>query len=416
MEQTTTIKIYASCPQCGHWCVSNASTGLIEKISHVDSYLSEIEEGLVQEEKTKLGKFGWNLFNTVAHIPATLIGSSMINKDKIGAFQCSCGKKWVDFGCSHDEWIKKVETDIALAESNVPIEKTYEMLRTIFSYYNVEEEFNDKLFELYLRLKDIYIREFCKIPNYARRFVWVQRNDITAYPKNICLFTQKEATIIGTCFDNEITTGVLYIKHPYKEKYYPTNRYSLALFEDEVEDFIDIMACVGAKEITTNVKDESLNNNNEKFSSTTTFKGAFSDVNLQGSEDYERSEEKRFHQLFKKIEHHHFNSVNRVRRYPNTGEFAWYDARERWRRKVARVLEYGELTMDFTLSIQEEMFMSQSETDAIQIDIQRISSKTSAEITNTEKTQSIFGKNHHRELIAHVEFYGEEEIKSENLI
>ena len=164
------------------------------------------------------------------------------------------------------------------------------------------------------------------------------------------------------------------------------------------------------------MEDNLKNNKNDNFSYSTTIKGASNGVQGQISENYESNEEKRFSRLITRTEEHHFDSAYRVRRYPQTGEFVWYDARDGWRHKVARVLEYGERTMDFTLSIQEEIFISQKETDAIQLDIQNISTDTSAGIANTESLQSILGKFHHRELIAHVEFYGEDDIKKEGKV
>lgn len=420
MGKQKNIKIYDFCPKCGHWCISNASTNWFEKTSHVDSLICELADEEVKKQKTMLGKLGTRLLYTYAHIPTALFLGHYIKKDgaayNIASFKCNCGEEWVGGEVSHEEWKKKVETDILLAESKFPIEKTYEMLRTIFNYRDIDEEYNDKLSKLYSRLKEVYIRDFCEMPNYARRFVWIVKDNITFYPENSCLLTRKEASVIDTQFENGIVTDVLYIKHPYKEIYYPKDRYSVSLFEDEVEDFIDIMACIGAKKIETQAKDETRKSKNDNFSSSTTLKGTINNITMQTSESYESNEEKRFSRLVNSIEQHQFDSANRIRRYPNAGEYAWYDAKESWRRKVARVMEQGERTMDFTLSIQEELFISQKEADAIQTDIQSISTNSSIGITNSENSQSALEKFHSRELIAHVEFYGEDDIKKEGKV
>lgn len=417
MENAETIKIYSQCPKCGHWSASNISKNWIEKASLVDSLFEYYEDKYVEEHRTKFGKAGSRVFGSIAHYPFVLLGSAVIKKDKIASFSCLCGNKWVSETCYTDkEWLQKIENDIKLASSVVPIEKTYEMLRTIYNHIGVDEHYNSILNELYSKLKTIYLRDFSKIPNYARRFVWVTRNDITSYPENICLLTLKEASTVDTHFENEIIGDTLYVKHPYKNIYYSKDSYSISLFEDEVEDFIDIMACIGAKKINISANDELRRDKNKKDTSSSTLKGNHNGVEIQASENYEIEEERNFKQLIKRIEEHHFNPENRVRRLPQQGEYAWFDWKEKWRRKATRVIEHNELTMDFTLSIQEEIFVSQKETDAIQLDIQNISADTSAGIANTESLQSILGKFHHRELIAHVEFYGEDDIKKEGKV
>ena len=220
MENTETIKIYSQCPKCGHWSASNISKNWIEKASLVDSLFEYYEDKDVEEHRTKFGKAGSRIFWSIAHYPFALLGSAVIKKDKIASFSCLCGNKWVSETCYTDkEWLQKNENDIKLASSVVPIEKTYEMLRTIYNHIGVDEHYNSILNELYSKLKTIYLRDFSKIPNYARRFVWVVKDNITFYPENICLLTRKEASIIDTQFENGIVTDVLYIKHPYKEIY-----------------------------------------------------------------------------------------------------------------------------------------------------------------------------------------------------
>ena len=414
MENTETIKIFSQCPKCGHWSASNVSKSWIEKASLVDTLFENYEDKDVEEHRTKLGKAGSRVLWTIAHYPFTLLGSAVIKKDTIASFLCPCGNKWVsETCCTYEEWQQKIEKDIELASSEVPIDKVYEMLRTIYNYIGVDEQYNNFLNELYSKFKTIYLKDFYKIPNYARRFVWITRNNITSYPENICLLTLKEASAINARFENEVIGDTLYVKHPYKNIYYPMDSYGISLFEDEVEDFIDIMACIGAKKIKTSANDELKDDKSQKDTSSTILKGNHKGIEVQASENYENEEERNFKRLIKSMEEHHFDSEGRVRRLPQQGEYAWF---EKWRRKASRVIEYNERTMDFTLSIQEELFISQKEMDAIQVDIKNLATSSSASLFNTETSQETYKRFHRRELIAYVEFYSESEIKKEGQV
>ena len=417
MENTDTIKIFSQCPICGHWSASNISRNWIEKASLVDSLFENYEDKDVEEHRTKLGKAGSRVWWSIAHYPFALLGSVVIKKDKIASFSCPCGNSWVsETCCTYEEWQQKIEKDIELASLEVPIDKAYEMLRTVYNYMGVDEQYNSKLSELLSKFKTIYLKDFSKMPNYARRFVWVTRNNITSYPENICLLTLQEASTIDTRFENEVIGDTLYEKHPYKNIYYPMSSYSIALFEDEVEDFIDIMACIGAKKINISANDELSDDKSRKDTSSTTLKGNHNGIEAQVSENYESEEERNYKRLIKRMEEHHFDSKNRVRRLPQQGEYAWFDAKEKWQRKASRVIDHNELTMDFTLSIQEELFISQKEMDAIQVDIKNLTTSSSAGLTNTETSQKTDKRFHSRELIAHVEFYSESEIQKEGKV
>lgn len=417
MENAETIKILSQCPKCGHWCASNVSKNWLEKASLVESLIDQYEDKEVEEHRTRIGKIGTSLLWGAIHFPVTLGASVILKNGEIGAFSCPCDNQWVtEKCCTYEEWIQKLEMDIELASSEVPIDKTYEMLRTVYNYIGIEEQYNNKLNELYSRLKTKYIKDFSKMPNYARRFVWVTRNNITSYPENICLLTLQEASTIDTRFENEVIGDTLYEKHPYKNIYYPMSSYSIALFEDEVEDFIDIMACIGAKKINISANDELSDDKSRKDTSSTTLRGNHNGIEAQVSENYESEEERNYKRLIKRMEEHHFDSKNRVRRLPQQGEYAWFDAKEKWQRKAGRVIEHNELTMDFTLSIQEELFISQKEMDAIQGDIKNLTTSSSASLTNTETSQKTDKRFHSRELIAHVEFYSESEIQKEGKV
>lgn len=410
MENTETIKIFSQCPKCGHWSAANATTSWIDKTSLVGSLIGDVEDEEVKKCKTKLGKVGTRLFWTIEHVPVTLFLGHNVNKNEIARFKCSCGEEWVDLGYSRDDLKDKIEKDIELSESKVPIEKTYEMLRAIYNYMGIDEQYSTKLNVLYTKLKTAYIRDFSKMPNYARRFVWITRNNIISYPENICLLTLNEACTVDTHFVNEVIGDTLYRKHPYKNIYYPTDSYCISLFEDEVEDFIDIMACIGAQKIKISANDELKDDKSQKDTSSTILKGNHKGIEVQASENYENEEERNFKRLIKSMEEHHFDSEGRVRRLPQQGEYAWF---EKWRRKASRVIEHNERTMDFTLSIQEELFISQKEMDAIQVDIKNLATSSSASLSNTETSQETYKRFHRRELIAHVEFYSESEIKKE---
>lgn len=410
MEKQTK-HIYSKCPKCGHWCETIPAESWNEKFSLTEDMVEQDLEIAVAAEKTKLRKFGMRTFGEVFHFPMTFIYRHHDKYKDIGIFMCQCGNQWTSIAAS-EKFIEEYSKTLEIIPKNIPLGSIYQSLKDCYNLCVPDTSYYHSIKTIYEELLNILLERFCEIPTYARRFLWVTDEQINYYPKNYMLLNIHSAYNTNTRFEYGLMANQLYIKHPYKEIYYPCEKYAQAMLEDEVDEFISVMACLGAKHLHIKAIDGKLLKSSAETSINSSFSADAKGVNTSISGEYSENEKKEYSQIIERIDNHSFKADGRNRYYPSKGMYLWYDVKDSWHSKAELVMEHGDYNIEFTISTKEEMHISQSIKDKILIELKEMTTAQGENISDEEfsKNNSLDFK--HSTLNVNVEFYTQDELSS----
>lgn len=410
MEKQTK-HIYAKCPKCGHWCDTIPADSWGEKFSLSENMVDQDLDVAVSAEKTKLKKFGMKTFGEVFHFPMTFIYRHHDKDKDIGFFECQCGNQWTSLA-ANDKYTKECHKAIEINSKIVPLESVYQSLKDCFNLCVPDTSDYHTLKTTYEKLLNILLERFCEIPTYARRFLWVTDELINYYPKNFVLLNIHNAYNTNTRFEYGLMANQLYIKHPYKEIYYPCDKYCQAMLEDEVDEFINVMACLGAKHLSLKAIDGKLLKTSTETDINSSLSANAEGVDTKVFGNYSEKEKKEYSQIIERIDNHTFKADGRKRYYPPKGMYAWYDFKDSWHRKAELVMEHSDYNIEFTVSTKEEMLISKSVSDSISIELKEMRKAQGANISDEEFKKSFALDFKHNTLSVDVEFYTRDEMSS----
>ena len=256
-----------------------------------------------------------------------------------------------------------------------PIER-YTKLQDIIQYKEAENEslfiskneFKTELQEAASKFAD----DFLQIPKERRKFLVID-DEFRFLPNSFLVLTSNEIASLdskGLKFPNGYANEkVLYICHPYKtNEYLDAENYKDELFYDQVGELIEILQCLGAKQIdftdlkTAETTDKKDSNYNAKIGGGTDGLN----VNIEGSyskeyDNYQKSKDAFFR-------HHEF-SINKEPYIPS--ETVWYDHMSNWQR-VARMRFNGENRFKIQVSSLKESLIKENEMIQLKADFEKL--------------------------------------------
>jgi hypothetical protein len=297
-----------------------------------------------------------------------------------------------------------------------PIER-YIKLQDIIQYKEAEgdslflskNEFKTEFQEAAIKFAD----DFMKIPKERRKYLVVD-DEFRYLPNSFLVLTSNEIASLeskGLTFPNGYPNEkVLYICHPYKtNEYLDAEDYKDELFYDQVGELIEILQCLGAKQIditdlkTSETTEKRLRDYHAKIGGGV--EGIRGEVEGQYSEDganYEKSKDEFFH-------HHEF-SLNKEPYIPSGT--VWYDHMSDWQRK-ARMRLNGENRFKIRISSLKESLIRENEIIQLKADFEKLLAKGNIEGGRTLSLERKNSNIHEWEI--DVEFYPLTEYKSVSL-
>lgn len=244
-----------------------------------------------------------------------------------------------------------------------------------------------------------YSEHFLEIPYIQRRFLVID-SDFNYLPDSFKVLPINHIPtniLFPTGHPQEKT---LYVCHPYKNNLYiPFENYQLELFRDEVNEFVQILQCLGAKK--TKVYTESEKNKtdykNKENEEHLGGKYAKQEINLQHAKQDENK-------IFEQIK----NKFNRIEKFEKLNEphlpqdLIWYYHRPEW--QLLREKRMNGITyFTETISNDRNTVINENEIQQLNADFKNL--VLSANINYKQVTQSEFKLHERYNLIVEAEFY-----------
>lgn len=248
-----------------------------------------------------------------------------------------------------------------------------------------------------------YGENFTAIPEYQRKFL-VVTSEYSYLPSNsFKVLKYNDAQLGNIVFKNGVpNNNAIYVCHPYKSNvYYPAETYQMDLFENQLNEFRELLQCLGAKSITT---ENNLSNNRDKDQTENLsgkvgaeYKGV--GANLSGKHNTSHSE---MNQMVQSILIGDEFSLN-----PNMPPFVpedlvWYNHMEEWQR-LARMRIRGQNRYNITINTSSTLIVNGNEANQVNAGFNYLVTKANLEISTNANIKASETKMHEWKLA--VEFY-----------
>lgn len=247
-----------------------------------------------------------------------------------------------------------------------------------------------------------YGGNFISIPENQRKFV-VVTSEYTYLPKSFKVIKYNDTELSGIVFENGFpNNNAIYVCHPYKSNvYYPSESYQIDLFKNQLNEFRELLQCLGAKSITI-----------ENFLSMDRGTGTSNKINGEISGGYKDCE------ADISCERKVANSImeSMVQRMLIDDEFSfnpdmkpfvpdelvWYDHMEEWKR-LSRMRLRGQNKYSISISSRQTHIVNENEANQVNADFKLLVAKGNLEISQSSELKTLEENSHEWKLV--VEFY-----------
>lgn len=247
-----------------------------------------------------------------------------------------------------------------------------------------------------------YGGNFISIPEHQRKFL-VVTSDYTYLPNSFKVLKYNDTRLSGVVFENGFpNNNAIYICHPYKPTvYFPSESYQTDLFKNQLNEFRELLQCLGAKSIVT---ENSLSS--ERRSDTAGIIGGKAGgeykcvgVNTSGNQNCSNSVMESIVQKMLIDDEFSFN--------PNMHPFipdglVWYEHMEEWQR-LSRMRLRGQTKYSISISSESTHIVNENEANQVNADFKALVAKGNLEITQSTEVKASENNSHVWKLV--VEFY-----------
>ena len=247
-----------------------------------------------------------------------------------------------------------------------------------------------------------YEHNFTSIPENQRKFL-VITSDYTHLPDSFKILKYNNTDLSGVVFENGFpSNNAIYVCHPYKPNvYYPSESYQTSLFKNQLNEFRELLQCLGAKSIRT---EDSLSSRrssdvsgNLKAKVGGEYKGV--DVNVSGECKASNSLVNSMVQKMLIDDEFSFN--------PNISPFVpeglvWYNHMEEWQR-LARMRLRGQNKYSISISTRHTNIVNENEANLVNADFKALVARGDLEISKSTELKGAEENSHEWKLV--VEFY-----------
>lgn len=384
------------CPYCKEqWCEANNSNEIKDLI--IQKFVNE------NPAATLVTTVIARTFMPPAVTVPVAIGMNLLLGKKY-QFHCSnCGGEWETDNEETDqtkEYKQSVATALTSLVSDNPMEnyKAMSCLTKLFgdnSKQQNEGRFNE--------LANNYINKFLEIPEQERRFLVVTDN-LEYLPKAFVVLPMNKMPQGISFPTGHPRSHELYVLHLLKpNEYIPYNKYQLSLFRDEMEEFMRIMRCLGAKSISfkdEQSKEQQSEEDTDKVASMGIGYEKYGEVNTR----YESGErQKEYKKIADKLMVDRTLDIN-PNIYPYMPQNAvWFPRHDIWTEYYESRMAGQERHFVFKISTDEIEAASKQERINIEAELNILSSKANGKY-GTEKKTSLCSEISHTWTVD-VEFY-----------
>ena len=248
----------------------------------------------------------------------------------------------------------------------------------------------------------IYGSNFISIPANQRKFLVIS-SDYTYLPNSFKVIKYNDTDLSGIVFENGFpNNNAIYVCHPYKSTvYFPSESYQADLFKNQLNEFRELLQCLGAKSIRTE-------------NSLSTERSSYTSGNLSGNAGGE----------YKGIgasvsgEHKDSNSImeSMVQKMLIGDEFSfnpdmtpfipedlvWFDHMEEWQR-LSRMRLRGQNKYSIRISSKHTHIVNDNEANQVNAEFNTLVAKGNIGISKSSELKASEENSHEWNLV--VEFY-----------
>lgn len=416
-ESKTLILLRSKCPHCGHWVSGTISKNLLDRFASTPTFFPEEERR--KENKTrqeKFGKFLGTIINSAnglvedtIELPVSFLYgiANAIGGISTLEFCPYCKQEINIIGMDKGDKDYSAERDIVSSSiRNTPI--PYSSLVSLSHFYN--EKYEPELSKLFKEEYAAMIENFSQVPPHFRRFIMFVDGEVKHLSAD-CV-TLPFSTIPNSIHFHKglwPQKDALYVLHPYKpDLYIPYDSLDVALFDEEMSEFLDLMSKLGAKSVRfERYRDHSLS---EKKTVSIKETAEVSDLETSAGGSIETHQKD---DAFQKI----VDTYRGVKEYELSSDVppyipeqtVWLPHRQTWNNEIRDRLEGRSRKIDIEVGFQQNELVSQNEKDKLELYIADLD--ISAKYESEREEKHVLRKMHSLKWRVIVEFYPLSEYK-----
>lgn len=248
----------------------------------------------------------------------------------------------------------------------------------------------------------IYCEKFISIPANERKFL-VVTSEYSYLPDSFKVIKYNHAALSGIQFENGFpNNNAIYVCHPYKpDVYYPSESYQSDLFKNQLNEFRELLQCLGAKSITTE------NTHNQDRSGTTASDfgaevgGEYKGVGVNISGELKNSNSLMESMVQTMLMNDDFALTPDIPPHVPDG-LAWFYHMEEWQRLVRMRLR-GQSKYSISISSKTARIVSENEAKQVNADFNALMAKGNIGFSQSSELKTYEGNVHEWKMV--VEFY-----------
>lgn len=243
--------------------------------------------------------------------------------------------------------------------------------------------FNEQMYlDYYSAGYTCYANGFCDIPPLRRRYItFVDKYcgcSENVLPLRICDLPPELIFPEGTP-----STGVLYVSNPVKPNvYYPSDRAEICIFRDQIDELMNVLACLGAKRVNFTEVRSSNNDYDRKRDVDVKAAGGYTEAYKGNVHVNYHGEDAAYKKIHDELSHGRTFSKGQIKpQEPKDAIFSWYPQMKDWQSLVYNRLVIGNaLTDKKRISSSMESTVSASRRTQVEADFKAIEVSANAAV------------------------------------
>ena len=247
-----------------------------------------------------------------------------------------------------------------------------------------------------------YENNFLSIPENQRKFL-VITSEYTYLPDSFKILKYNNTDLSGVIFENGFpNNNAIYVCHPYKPNvYFSSESYQVSLFKNQLNEFRELLQCLGAKSIKTENQISSSLSSEGTFNVNGKVGGEYKGINANVSAEAKGSNSVMKSMVQKMLIDDEFSFNPTMSPFVPEG-LVWYEHMEEWQR-LARMRLRGQNKYSICISTRQTNIVNENEANLVNADLNALIAKGDLQISKSTELKVSEENSHEWKLV--VEFY-----------
>lgn len=257
-----------------------------------------------------------------------------------------------------------------------------------------------------------YGGNFMSIPPNQRKFV-VVTSQYTYLPESFKVIKYNDADLSGIVFESGFpNNNAIYVCHPYKPNvYYPSESYRMDLFKNQLNEFRELLQCLGAKSIVTENSISVEHRTDSSASLSGTIGGGYKGVTGNISAQLNSADSLMESMVQSMLVNDGFSFNPDAYPFIPDG-LVWFDHMEEWQR-LTRMRLRGQNQYSLSFSLKSTNIVNQNEANQVNADFKVLVANGNLEVSKSTELKAYESNSHEVKIV--VEFYPLSDFKSGNV-